>query len=188
MNTMSYRGTKAPTRPMIVVGVSGSPASARALRWAASEAARRDARLKIVLVWRIDPRAYYAPAIGPDEHDRRQERAAAGLAAMVRAELGPGAVDTVTTQVVHGMPERALVEESAGADLLVLGSASAAVTGRSIGAVIRACLSHAHCPVVVVGPEGHNTGPDAGQRRGSADPLLIDGAVERGLQLTGQRT
>lgn len=187
MSTASYLGMNAPARPMIVVGVSGSPASARALRWAASEAARLDARLKIVLVWRIDPRAYYAPAINPDEHDRRQERAVSGLAATVRAELGPGALETVTTQVVQGVPERALVEESASADLLVLGSASAAVTGRSIGAVIRACLSHAHCPVVVVGPEGQGTGPNSNQHRDSADPQTTDGAVETGLQLTGQR-
>ncbi len=183
-------GMNVPARPMIVVGVSGSPASARALRWAASEAGRLDARLKIVLVWRIDPRAYYAPAIGPDEYDRRQERAVSGLAATVRAELGPHALEAAITQVVQGMPERALVEESTGADLLVLGSASTAVTvtGRSIGAVIRACLSHAHCPVVVVGPEGQNTGPNSGQHRDSADPQTIDGAVERGRQLTGQRT
>jgi nucleotide-binding universal stress UspA family protein len=179
-------GMNVPVRPMIVVGASGSPASARALRWAASEAARLDARLKIVLVWRVDPRAYYAPAIGPDEYDRRQERAISGLAATVRAELGPHALETAITQVVQGMPERALVEESTGADLLVLGSASTAVTGRSIGAVIRACLSHAHCPVVVVGPEGQNTGPNSGQHRASADPQTTDGAVERGLQLTGQ--
>ncbi len=183
----TYPGTNAPARPTIVVGVSGSPASARALRWAATEAARLDARLKIVLVWRIDPRAYYAPGSSPDEYDRRLERAVSGLAATVRAELGPGALDTVTTQVVQSAPERALVEESIGADLLVLGSASAAMTGRSIGAAIRACLSHAHCPVVVVGPEGQNTGPTS-HERGSADPQTIDGAVERGRQLTGQRT
>jgi nucleotide-binding universal stress UspA family protein len=158
------------------------------LRWAATEAARLDAQLKIVLAWRIDPRAYYAPAISPGEHERRQERAVSGLAATVRAELGPGALDAGTTRVVQGIPERALVEESTAADLLVLGSASAAVTGRSIGAVIRACLSHAHCPVVVVGPEGQNTGPMSGLHRSGADPQTIDGAIEPGLQLTGQRT
>jgi len=50
--------------------------------------------------------------------------------------------------------ERVLVDLSAGADLLVLGSASGLTDGRSIGPVIRGCLSRAHCPVVVVGPEG----------------------------------
>ncbi len=140
-------------KPTIVVGVSGSPASARALRWAADEADRLQARLKIVLIWGIEPRAYYAPAISADDYDRRQERAVSGLAATVRAVLGPQP-STAATEVVQGSPERVLAEQSAGADLLVLGSASGIVSGRSIGPVIRACLSRAHCPVVVVGPEG----------------------------------
>jgi nucleotide-binding universal stress UspA family protein len=174
----------APARPVIVVGVSGSPASARALRWAASEAARLDAQLKIVLIWRVEQRAFYAPAISTDDYDRRQERAVSGVAATVRAELGPLAPDNVTTEIVHGLPERALVEQSAGAELLVLGTASGTLTGRSIGVVIRACLSHAHCPVVVVGPEGLHSG----QNHSSADAQKVSGAAERGLQRTGERT
>jgi nucleotide-binding universal stress UspA family protein len=144
----------AAAEPMVVVGVSGSPASARALRWAAAEADRLETRLKIVLIWSIEPRANYAPAISPDDYDRRQERAVSGLAATVRAVLGSMPQDSLSTEVARGMPERDLVEQSRGADLLVLGSASGPVTRRSIGPVIRACLSHAHCPVVVVGPEG----------------------------------
>ena len=143
-----------PAEPTIVVGVSGSPASARALSWAADESARLHSRLKIVLIWSLDQRAFYAPAINPDDLDRRQARAVAGLAATVRAVLGPEPPDGMTTEVAQGMAERALVDQSLGADLLVLGSASGLVSGRSIGPVIRACLSHAHCPVVVVGPEG----------------------------------
>ena len=141
------------TKPTIVVGVNGSSASARALRWAAGEADRMDAQLKIVLIWNVEPRAYYAPSISPGDHDRRQEHAVAMLEATMRAVLGsmPG---TVITMVTQGMPERALVEQSAGANLLVLGSASGVVSGRAIGPVIRECLRHAHCPVVVVGPEG----------------------------------
>jgi len=51
------------------------------------------------------------------------------------------------------MPERALVDSSAAADLLVLGSESGLTAGRSAGPVIRACLSRAYCPVVVISPE-----------------------------------
>jgi nucleotide-binding universal stress UspA family protein len=137
----------------IVVGVSGSPASALALRWAAGEAHRLGARLHVVLIWTIEPRAHYAPAISTDEGNQRHERAVAGLAATVKATTGFMASAAVTTTVAPGVPERELVEQSAGADLLVLGSA-AGLTAGSIGPVIRACLSHAHCPVVVVGPEG----------------------------------
>jgi nucleotide-binding universal stress UspA family protein len=141
------------TRPTIVVGVNGSSASARALGWAAAEADRMDARLKIVLIWSIGPRAYYAPTISPGDYDRRQEHAAGRLAATMRAVLDSMPRDSVMTMVAEGTPERALVEQSADADLLVLGSASGVTSGRSVGPVIRTCLSHAHCPVVVVGPD-----------------------------------
>jgi nucleotide-binding universal stress UspA family protein len=142
------------TKPTIVVGVNGSSASARALGWAAGEADRIDAQLKIVLIWSVEPRAYYAPSISPGDYDRRQEHAAVTLAATMRVVLGSMPSGSVITVVAQGKPERALVEHSAGADLLVLGSASGVISGRSIGPVIRTCLSHAHCPVVVVGPEG----------------------------------
>jgi nucleotide-binding universal stress UspA family protein len=156
LSTLHYQTPPTPNtvaKPTIVVGVSGSPASARALRWAAGEAARLDAQLKIVLIWDVEPRAYYAPAITPDDYDRRQERAVSGLAATVRVVLGAAPPDALTV-VAQGTPERALVEHSIDADLLVLGEAPRMVSGRSIGPVVRACLSHAHCPVVVVGPEG----------------------------------
>ena len=156
LSTLHYQTPHTPNtapKPTIVVGVSGSPASALALRWAAAEADRLDAQLKIVLIWNIEPRAYYAPAITSDDYDRRQERAVSGLAATVRVVLGAAPPDALTV-VAQGIPERALVEHSLGADLLVLGEAAGVVSGRSIGPVVRACLSHAHCPVVVVGPEG----------------------------------
>jgi nucleotide-binding universal stress UspA family protein len=161
-------------QPTIVVGVSGSSASARALRWAFDEAQRLQARLKIALIWTIEQRAFYAPAISADDYERRQEHAAARLAATMRAVLGSLPQDSVTTEVAQGLPERAMVERSSGADLLVLGSASGLVTGRAIGPVIRACLSHAHCPVVVVGPEGPSShgGPrPADQQQASAGAL-----------------
>jgi nucleotide-binding universal stress UspA family protein len=145
---------KAVSSPTIVAGVSGSVASARALRWAADEAKRRHGQLKVVLAWRIQQRASYAPAPAPQELAARQRRARDGLAATVRAVLGPELAAQVSTEVTEGNPERALVDSSAGADLLVLGAASGQLAGRSIGPVVRTCLSRAHCPVVVVGPEG----------------------------------
>jgi nucleotide-binding universal stress UspA family protein len=141
--------------PVIVAGVSGSPASARALRWAADEARRRHGRLKVVLAWRIQQRAHYAPAPAQHEVAARQQRARDGLAATVRAVLGPELAAEVTTEVTEGNPERALIDSSAAADLLVLGAASGQPAGRSLGPVVRTCLSQAHCPVVVVGPQGH---------------------------------
>jgi len=150
------------TNPAIVTGVSGSPASARALRWAADEASRRRGHLKVVLAWQAEPRALYAPVVNPQELAARRQRAVDALAATVRAALGPELAANVTTEVIEGNPERALVDSSAGADLLVLGAASRRLAERSIGPVVRTCLSSAHCPVVVVGPEGMSGG-DSGE-------------------------
>jgi nucleotide-binding universal stress UspA family protein len=167
----------------IVVGVSGSPASALALRWAAAAADRLSAALKIVLIWTTEPRAYYAPAISAAEYDRRHERAVAGLAATVNAVAGHLPADTVSMTVVQGLPERALAEQSAGADLLVLGSAASLTGGRSIGPVIRACLSHAHCPVLVVGPDGPTSQSWPSSAATQRDPTAIQD--ERDLALAG---
>jgi nucleotide-binding universal stress UspA family protein len=141
----------------IVVGVSGSPASVVALRWAAAEANRLHAALTVVLIRAVEPRAHYAPAVSAAEQARRADRAVAGLAATVNAVAGCLPPSAVTMRVIEGKPERALVEQSTDADLLVLGSAAGlcSVGGdHPIGPVVRACLSHAHCPVVVVGPTG----------------------------------
>jgi nucleotide-binding universal stress UspA family protein len=141
--------------PVIVVGVSDSPASAGALRWAADEAPREHGRVRVVRAWKTEPRAFYAhPASGPQDAARQHQLACDGLATMITAVLGTEAVDSVATEVIEGLAERVLVDLSASADLLVLGSASGLTEGRSIGPVIRGCLSRAHCPVVVVGPEG----------------------------------
>jgi len=158
----------AVSSPTIVAGVSGSPASARALRWAADEAKRRHGQLKVVLAWRIPQRASYAPALAPQELAARRQRARDGLAATVRAVLGPDLAAKVSTEVTEGNPERALVDSSTGADLLVLGAASGQLAGRSLGPVVRTCLSRAHCPVVVVGPEGQ--GLAGKERASSANP------------------
>lgn len=49
---------------MVVVGVSGSSASAGALRWAADEARRRHAALRVVRSWHAEVHAPYAAAAG----------------------------------------------------------------------------------------------------------------------------
>jgi nucleotide-binding universal stress UspA family protein len=159
--------------PAIVVGVSGSRASVTALGWAAGEAARLHGRLHAVLAWTAPSHASYAPSPPPLDQEKCRECAHRDLAAAVRAVFGPAPPDYVVTEVVEGQPERALTEKSAGADLLVLGLASACgLAGRSLGPVIRTCLSRAHCPVVVVGPEdisGGSPADAAGAAREFAD-------------------
>ena len=136
----------------VVVGVSGSRASGAALQWAAAEARRRSAALRIVRSWDRQFHADYSPAAGWLTPDQQRGAATAELAAEVRAAFGAVVPDEVATELTEGVAGRTLVNLSADADLLVLGSGSPAA--ESVGPVIRACLSHAHCPVVLVRPAG----------------------------------
>lgn len=148
----------------IVVGVSGSAASLRALRWAAQDSQLRCCRLHVVHAWQPAPRALYA-GYARHDHDEQQRAAGRTLASALHGVFGVDLPVHLSAEVIEGVPERALVEVSAGAELLVLGSASAPTDiGRSIGPVIRSCLSRAQCPVVVIGAPV-STGADCEERQ-----------------------
>jgi nucleotide-binding universal stress UspA family protein len=136
----------------ILVGISGSPASRVALRWAADEAERRESRLEIILIWQREQRASYAQQDRRDSTECRED-AWSVLTETVQRVLGSGPLRNATVEVVEGRTEQALVTASEDADLLVLGSGPAAVTGP----VVRTCLAEAHCPVVVVGRRARPT-------------------------------
>jgi nucleotide-binding universal stress UspA family protein len=153
-------------RPVIVVGVGGSGASHAALAWAAREACRREARLRVVQAWEPHPaRALYA-GTGSTANEQPTESAAADrLADEVRTVLAATsdvrAADVdLAVELVEGAAERVLAEASAEAELLVLGSSGQSpvthpdplIVDRPVGPVIRACMSHARCPVVIVNP------------------------------------
>lgn len=137
----------------ILVGVSGSPASRSALRWAADEAERRECRLRVVLVWQREMAASYAQQADRRDRTKCREQACTVLTESVRAELGPGPWRSTSVQAVEGRIEQALVAASEDAELLVLGSGQPAL----IGPVIRTCLVNARCPVVVVSRQARPT-------------------------------
>lgn len=134
------------TDSTILVGVSGSPASLAALRWARDEAKRRECRLRIVMIWEREQRASYARQKDRDDRTERPDQAWCVLTETVRAELGSFSWCNTTVEAVEGRIEQWLVAASEDADLLVLGSGPAA----AIGPVVRTSLAEAHCPVVVV--------------------------------------
>jgi len=163
------------TEPVVVVGVNGSRASAAALRWAAEEADRRHARLRVVRAWNIEFDAPYAPAdIRPSPEQQRQA-AGEDLDVLLRSVFGSQPPWNLTTELVEGMPERVLAGASAGADLLVLGSATPPFSqARSVGPVARTCLSRAVCPVVVVSPaESDDPMARIGDAADAARPRLV---------------
>lgn len=113
----------------IVVGVDGSEPALTAVRWAAREADRRRAPLRL-----LHARPRLAPDHAVDERGRRW---------LVRAEAvavaaAPGV--PVDTAVVQGRPRSVLVEHSDDALLVVLGA-----RGDSAASVV----ARAACPVVI---------------------------------------
>jgi len=69
-----------------------------------------------------------------------------------RRRLPPG---RVKAELTDELPARALVGRTAGAELLVLGTSQpgrqpAGQPPDAMGPVARACLRHAHCPIVIV--------------------------------------
>lgn len=136
-----------------VVGLDGSDCSANALEWAAANAAGRAADVRLVTAWQTPVVGAYpmsAPlAVGID--DTELHDAAAHDVATVAADLG-GRLDVpVTASVGHGGPAQVLLEASAAADLLVIGSRGRGGFARLLlGSTSTQCATHASVPTIIV--------------------------------------
>ena len=148
------------TRPRIVVGVDGSAGAARALEWAAAQAARTDAVLEIICCW-LYPATLAPFGLPPAAADYREVTRRITDEAVARvADLEPDVA--VETRIVEKAPALALVDASTGADLLVVGSRGlGGFKTLLLGSVSQHCTAHARCPVLVVrSPLAHD---DAGE-------------------------
>jgi nucleotide-binding universal stress UspA family protein len=137
-------------RTDIVVGIDGSDPSRAALRWAAAEAKRRGARLHVVLAyhWRW-------PGMHPDSQGELASttRQQAGLvvdeAVKEARELTPDI--EVRGDAVLGLPAQALIDLSADAALVVVGSRGhGGFASLLLGSVSDQVAAHATAPVAVV--------------------------------------
>ena len=137
----------------VVAGVDGSDHGREALRFALSEAALRGASVTALRTWSIPPLTTTGVGIIPAYEVVRDELAegtAAELAQSVEEASSEGSVE-VELEVVQGDAAGALVERSAGAALVVLGSRGrGSVAGPLLGSVSQGVLHHAQCPVAVV--------------------------------------
>lgn len=138
----------------ILVGVDGSPGSRTALRWAITEAALRGASIDALITWQTPTYAYAGASVMPPIAELG-EAAAGALDDVITAEreglTGAEADVEVRPVVVEGPTAAHLIERSADADLLVVGSRGyGGFRGLLLGSVSHQCASHAHCPVVVV--------------------------------------
>jgi nucleotide-binding universal stress UspA family protein len=136
----------------IVVGVDGSPSSRKALTWAAAEAAGHDADLVVVNVWE---HTLLPPAgnVSVSEHyvPEPSQRTAEELLQVIKEELGEHPSILVKPHVKQGRPAKVLIDESAEADLLVVGKRGhGGFAGLVLGSVSQHVAAYAKCPVTVV--------------------------------------
>jgi nucleotide-binding universal stress UspA family protein len=121
--------------PAVVVGVDGSAVGARAVRFAAEEAARRGCPLKVI-------------------HVRDAASTSAAVSALLSTATGiaRGYLDdrSIVAVELSGNPAAALVAESGSAELLVVGRGQMDRIGDVLGSVALLVVGHAACPVITV--------------------------------------
>ncbi|SDO20848.1 universal stress protein [Geodermatophilus sp. DSM 45219] len=145
--------------PRVVVGVDGSAGARAALRFAIEDAVRRDVPVEAVIAHRPPEAWMDFDALGGFDQERAEadavQRAETLIAEVLRDVPEPHPVIHVTA--VLGAAADALIRESAGADLLVVGSRGhGGFSSMLLGSTSMHCALHAPCPVTVVhSPESH---------------------------------
>lgn len=140
----------------MIVGVDGSPASLKALEWAAKYSEALDCTIEVISTW--EP--YILPielmgsgvtlGLGAPEMD--PEKIAADLIQnALKIVFGAMTPARLIHRTLMGDPGRVLVDESENATLLVVGSRGhGALHDLILGSVSSTCAAKAKCPVVVV--------------------------------------
>jgi nucleotide-binding universal stress UspA family protein len=146
---------------LIVVGIDGSAEAAAALEYAATQAAQRGARVRVVTVSQVHE--YWAAWSGrgrrgfpPPEIDFESEALQVAQDAISAfAANHPELAGKVEMEIVGvaGHPATELIKQSREADLLVVGHRGrGAIATTFLGSVGLTCVQHAYCPVVIVRP------------------------------------
>jgi nucleotide-binding universal stress UspA family protein len=148
----------AMTEPMpVVVGVDGSESALEASRWAAREAGRRGAGLRLVQAFSW-PQTHHVGEVGRGQRSVR--RVAEEQLAAAATAAGQAAAGVVETALVEGFPVPVLVAESRAAQLVVVGDRGlGGFTGLLLGSVAVGLAAHAAAPVAVVRGDAVAEGP-----------------------------
>lgn len=150
----------------IVVGVDGSEHAQAALQWALDEAAAKGAQLEVVHAYdRVPYWQFYAEGgvmsaslsqTIEDEVSAAEQGAAEAAKATIDRMIedldDTKGVEIEAVTVADNNAAGALVERSADADLLVVGSRGrGGFAGLLLGSVSQQAASHSRCPVVIIG-------------------------------------
>ena len=175
----------------IVVATDGSRESVLSVEWAALEANRRGAPLRIVSTPAMPPRmragAYGSPETVADALQAASVQALATAAGRA-AEVAPNV--RVETGLLSGAPAQAIIDAASSASMLVVGArGTGGFAAMILGSVSRYAAMHAACPVVVAQGESlavHQqiaVGVGDPDEAASALQFAFDEAVLRGVGL-----
>jgi nucleotide-binding universal stress UspA family protein len=134
----------------IVVGVDGSQAAQRALRWALDEASVRGCAVQAVRVWNYEPMSDWVPM----SMRELETQSAAALDESVRAVVVDRTGGPCVEQInVEGDAASALARTARDAAMLVVAShGGERLCQVVLGSVSAACVRHSTVPVVVLPP------------------------------------
>lgn len=144
----------------IVIGLDGSRASIRALRWAIIKSQELGVVLDVVHCWSPDslPEAVYW------SFEELRTSSAWMLANEVEvAQAMTGSSAQVITSSVRGRPTPTLLKRARSARMLVLGAHGFGLRDLVLGSTADQCRKKAPCPVVIIDVDGREV--PAGERR-----------------------
>jgi nucleotide-binding universal stress UspA family protein len=139
----------------IVVGVDGSPTARLALDWAIREAEAHGNPVLAISSWELPAMAAASPGYSfavADMQELADICRRTLVAEIAEASKGHPSVQ-IEPRVVEGPPALALIDASEHAAALVTGSRGhGGFLGLLVGSVSQQCVTHAHCPVMVIRP------------------------------------
>jgi nucleotide-binding universal stress UspA family protein len=131
----------------IVVGVDGSEASVTALRRGIRMANALNASVEAITSWRFMTTYAAVSEFGYTP----EEDAVSILSGAVKSAFGAKVPQWFTGKTIEGNADQVLVDQSRGAEMLVVGSRGhGGLAGVLLGSVSAECAEHAHCPVLII--------------------------------------
>jgi nucleotide-binding universal stress UspA family protein len=136
---------------VVVVGVDGSDPSVAALNWASRYGAATGATVRAVRVWHYPTAAGLPPGKTPQPVEGEVEGWIRNELSEAVTKANPDPSARIESKIVYGHPAQALIDESRGQSLLVVGHRGHGGFADALtGSIAIHCVNHAACPVVVI--------------------------------------
>ncbi|KLO29256.1 hypothetical protein AWC17_04230 [Mycobacterium nebraskense] len=155
-----------PPRSAILVGVDGSAAALAAVRWAARDAALRNAPLALVHVIDAPVPGWFEVTALADFREWQAKRAGKFIKSAIKvaeASTGERGPVQIESQVLYSATVPTLIALSKEVEMVVVGHRGhgGVFVRSSLGSVSSGLVYHAHCPVAVIRNEKASVGNSA---------------------------